>query len=144
MKVAMIQTPLVGRGGGQRQILKLAFELQRFGHEVEIFTSAVNKEKCYRDMIKKLTVNVIPHPLENKMPKWLIPLENQQRARHEEAAEFSSLRNWMRRAMGRQFYTIPYQLPSMVNIGRKIPKGFDIINNHNFHLNGQLFSRKKD
>ena len=46
MKIAMIHTPLVGRGGGQRQILKLAFELQRFGHEVEIFTSAVNKEKC--------------------------------------------------------------------------------------------------
>lgn len=142
MKVAMIHTPLVGRGGGQRQILKLAFELQRFGHEVEIFTSAVNKEKCYRDMIEKLTVNVIPHPLENKMPKWLIPLETQQRASHEEAAE-SSLRNWMRRAMGRQFYTIPYQLPSMVNIGRKIPKGFDVINNHNFPSEWAAFFAKK-
>ena len=143
MKVAMIHTPLVGRGGGQRQILKLAFELQRFGHEVEIFTSAVNKEKCYRDMIEKLTVNVIPHPLENKMPKWLIPLETQQRASYEEAAESSSLRNWMRRAMGRQFYTIPYELPSMVNIGRKIPKGFDIINNHNFPSEWAAFFAKK-
>ena len=142
MKVAMIHTPLVGHGGGQRQILKLAFELQRFGHEVEIFTSAVNKESCYCDMIEKLTVNVIPHPLENKMPKWLIPLETQQSASLDEAVE-SPLRNWMRRAMGRQFYTIPYQLPSMVNIGRKIPKGFDIINNHNFPSEWAAFLAKK-
>ena len=75
MKIAMIHTPLVGRGGGQRQILKLAVELQRFGHEVEIFTSAVNKEKCYPDMIEKLTINVIPHPLRNKMPKLFVPSE---------------------------------------------------------------------
>ena len=75
MKIAMIHTPLVSRGGGQRQILKLAFELQKFGHEVEIFTSAVNKEKCYREIIEKLTVNVIPHPLGNRIPKFLVPSE---------------------------------------------------------------------
>lgn len=143
MKVAMIHTPLVGRGGGQRQILKLAFELQRFGHEVEIFTSAVDKESCYPDIIEKLTVNVIPHPLETKMMlKWLFPLETQKKAEAEETAE-SSLRSWMRRAMGRQFYTIPYQLPSMFNIGRKIPRGFDIINNHNFPSEWAAFFAKK-
>jgi glycosyltransferase involved in cell wall biosynthesis len=143
MKVAMIHTPLVGRGGGERQILKLATELQRIGHEVEIFTSAVNEEKCYPDMIKNLTVNVIPHPLEKKMPKWLTPLEPQQRASYEETKGTSSLREWMRRTMGRQFYTIPYELPSMVNLGRKIPKGFDIINNHNFPSEWAAFFAKK-
>jgi glycosyltransferase involved in cell wall biosynthesis len=143
MKIAMIHTPLVGRGGGQRQILKLAFELQRFGHEVEIFTSAVNKEKCYPDIIEKLTVNVIPHPLENKMPKWFIPSEIQQKANYTEVAESSSLRSWMRRAMGRQFYTIPYEVPSMINIGRKIPRGFDVINNHNFPSEWAAFFAKK-
>jgi glycosyltransferase involved in cell wall biosynthesis len=146
MRVAMISTPLVGRGGGQRQILRLAVELQRFGHEVEIFTSAVNKENCYCDMIEKLTVKVVPHPLEKRMPKLLIPIENQQRGGQEtvaETAESSSLRRWMRRAMGRQFYTIPYQLPSMVNIGKKIPKGFDIINNHNFPSEWAAFLAKK-
>ena len=75
MKIAMIHTPLVSRGGGQRQILKLAFEMQKFGHEVEIFTSAVNKEKCYREIIEKLTVTVIPHPFGKKIPKFLIPSE---------------------------------------------------------------------
>ena len=92
MKIAMISTPLVGRGGGQRQILKLAVELQRFGHEVEIFTSAENKEKCYCEIIEKLTVNVIPHPLEKSMPKWLIPIENQQKVAKKQLVKLQSLR----------------------------------------------------
>ena len=144
MKIALIHTPLVSRGGGQRQVLKLAVELQRFGHEVEIFTSAVNKEKCYPDMIEKLTINVIPHPLRNKMPKLFIPAEIQQKTSHNETEESSStLRSWMRKALGRQFYTTPYDFPSMVNIGRKIPKGFDIINNHNFPSEWAAFFAKK-
>ena len=144
MKIAMISTPLVGRGGGQRQILKLAFELQKFGHEVEIFTSAVNQEKCYREIIEKLTVNVIPHPLEKSIPKFFVPSEIYQKDDNSgETASSSSLRVWMRRAMGRQFYTIPYELPSMINIGRKIPKGFDLINNHNFPSEWAAFIAKK-
>jgi glycosyltransferase involved in cell wall biosynthesis len=144
MKIALIHTPLVGRGGGQRQILKLAFELQRFGHEVEIFTSAVNKEKCYPDIIENLTINVIPHPLGKKMPKLFIPSEIFQKDSDvKEASESSSLRSWMRKALGRQFYTIPYDFPTMINIGRKIPKGFDIINNHNFPSEWAAFFAKK-
>jgi len=144
MKIALIHTPLVSRGGGQRQVLKLAVELQRFGHEVEIFTSAVNKEECYPDIIEKLTVNVIPHPLRKKIPKLFIPSEIQQKTSYNEAVESSSsLRSWMRKALGRQFYTIPYDFPSMVNIGRKIPKGFDIINNHNFPSEWAAFFAKK-
>ncbi len=147
MKIALINTPLVGRGGGQRQILKLAVELQRFGHEVEIFTSALNKEKCYPDMIEKLKVTVIPHPLGRKMPKMFIPSEILQKSNVDEESEVagatSSLRSWMRRAIGRQFYTIPYEFPSMINIGRKIPKGFDVINNHNFPSEWAAFTAKK-
>ena len=144
MKIAMIHTPLVGRGGGQRQVLKLAFELQKFGHDVEIFTSAVNKEKCYCEIIEKLKVNVIPHPLENNIPNFLIPSEIYLIEEVEgETGSSSSLRTWMRRAMGRQFYTIPYEFPSMINIGRKIPKGFDIINNHNFPSEWAAFIAKK-
>ena len=40
----MIHTPFWARAGGERQILRLAIELQKIGHEVEIFTSALNKE----------------------------------------------------------------------------------------------------
>lgn len=143
MKIAMIHTPLLGRGGGERQILTLAIELQKLGHEVEIFTSAVNEEKCYPEMLRKVTINVIPHPLGTKMPIWLTPLEAHQKTHCSEAEETSLLRGFMRKNIGRQFYTIPYELPSMLNIGRKIPKGFDIINNHNFPTEWAAFFAKK-
>lgn len=143
MKIAMIHTPLLGRGGGERQILKLAIELQKTGHEVEIFTSAVNEEKCYPEMLRKVTINVIPHPLGRKMPMWLTPFEAHHKTHCNKAEETSLLRGFMRRNMGHQFYTIPYELPSMLNIGRKIPKGFDVINNHNFPTEWAAFFAKK-
>ncbi len=145
MKIAMIHTPILGRGGGDRQMLTLATELQKRGHTVEIFVSAVNVENSYPDMLKNLTVNVVPHPLGKKMPRWLTPLENAQSqvANQGAATEKSALREWMRKTMGRQFYTIPYELPSMINIGRKIPKGFDVINNHNYPSEWAAFIAKK-
>jgi hypothetical protein len=94
-------------------------------------------------MLKQVTVKVIPHPFEKKMPKFLAPLETSQRSPREESQETSFLRTWMRRNLGRQFYTIPYDLPSMLNLGRKIPKGYDIINNHNFPSEWAAFSAKK-
>lgn len=141
----MIHTPILGRGGGERQILRLATELQRMGHTVEIFTSALNVENSYPDMLRNLKVNVIPHPLCKKMPPWLTPIETTQPQKNSQDVppEKSSLREWMRRSMGRQFYTIPYELPSMINIGRKIPRGFDVINNHNYPSEWAAFTAKK-
>ena len=59
----MIHTPLAFPTGGERQILRLAIELQKLGHEVEIFTNAVDKERCFPEMLAKVTVNVIPYLL---------------------------------------------------------------------------------
>ncbi|MCW4009795.1 MAG: glycosyltransferase family 4 protein [Candidatus Bathyarchaeota archaeon] len=133
MKIAMIHTPMLGRGGGDRQLLTLATELQKRGHTVEIFVSAVNQENSYPDMLRNLNVTVIPHPLGKKMPKMLTPLEKTTKQTAEAASTGkSALREYMQRNMGRQFYTIPYEVPTMINIGRKIPKGFDVINNHNY------------
>lgn len=144
MKIAMIHSPILGRGGGERQILRLATELQKMGNTVEIFTSALNVENSYPDMIKDLTINVIPHPLGKKMPKWLTPEANEKGTSiHAEKSEKFTLRQWMRSNMGRQFYTIPYELPSMINIGRKIPQGFDVINNHNYPSEWAAFYAKK-
>jgi starch synthase len=143
MRIAMIHSPLLGRAGGERQILRLTIELQKLGHEVEIFTSAVNEEKCYPDLLRKVTINVIAHPLERKMPKFLIPVEIGQKGSNREVEEASSLRMWMRRNLGRQFYTVPYDIPSMLNLGRSIPKGFDVINNHNQPSEWAAFFAKK-
>ncbi len=137
MNIAMVHTPILGRSGGDRQVLTLAVELQKRGHNVEIFVSGLDAENSYPELLKKLKVTVIPHPLGKRMPMWLTPLENSKQKTFSSSSSLegspkSVLRNWMRRYMGRQFYTIPYDLPSMVNIGKKIPKGFDIINNHNY------------
>jgi glycosyltransferase involved in cell wall biosynthesis len=58
-----------------------------------------------------------------------------------EVGNGSSLRKWMREVVGRQFYTS--EVPGMLELGRKIPKGFDIINNHNFPTEWAAFLAKK-
>jgi glycosyltransferase involved in cell wall biosynthesis len=107
MKIAMIQSPLTSPTGGERQILKLAIELEKMGHEIEIFTNAVNYEMCFPELLKKVTINVIPQPLQH----------------------FKTYRI-------NAFF-------SMLDIGRKIPHGFDIINNHNFPTEWAAFIAKK-
>jgi glycosyltransferase involved in cell wall biosynthesis len=146
MKIAMIHSPILGRGGGERQILTLASQLQKRGHVVEIFVSALDAENSYPDLIKELNVTVIPHPLGRRMPRWLTPMDSAQKTISEtkEESQKSFLREWMRKAMGRQFYTIPYELPTMINIGRKIPKGFDVINCHNYPSEWAAFFAKKN
>jgi glycosyltransferase involved in cell wall biosynthesis len=145
MKIAMIHTPILGRGGGERQVLRLATELQKRGNTVEIFVSALNIENSYPDMLKNLTVNVIPHPLGKKLPSWLNPQVMAEKSSEEknEKTKKSTLQDWVRANIGKQVYTIPYELPSMINIGRKIPKGFDIINNHNYPSEWAAFYAKK-
>jgi len=118
MRIAMLHTPLGGRGGGERQILRLAVELQKLGHEVEIFTNAVDEETCYPNLLNKVTINVVPHPL-------------------------TCLRPFYRRVAKKRAIFYDSVFPCMLNIGRKIPKGFDIINNHNFPTEWAAFFAKK-
>ena len=133
----MIYTKLWRRGGGGRQILSLALELQKTGHEVEIFTNAVS-ERCYPELLKKVTVNVVPNPL--------IPFRQNSEpfisrsAASKEANGASNLRGWTQRIVGHQYYT---ELLSMLSLGRNIPEGFDIINNHNFPTEWAAFLAKK-
>jgi glycosyltransferase involved in cell wall biosynthesis len=114
------------------------------GNEVEIFVSALNEESSYPDMLKNLTVNVIPHPLGKKLPRWLNPQHTAEVASRQAKVEGkSALREYMRKNLGRQVYTIPYELPAMFNIGRKVPEGFDVINNHNYPSEWAAFYAKK-
>jgi glycosyltransferase involved in cell wall biosynthesis len=121
MKIAMMHNFLCWRGGAERQILKLAIELQNAGHEVEIFTVGASEE-CYPELLKKVTVNVIP----NFWNRVSIPFSGK----------------WGRRLVG---LTENYSkaLPSMFNLGRKIPDGFDLINNHNSPTEWAAFLAKK-
>lgn len=63
MKIAMVNPTLVGPTGGERQILKLALELQRKGHEVEVFTNKADADKCFPELISRVKVNVVPYPV---------------------------------------------------------------------------------
>lgn len=138
----MIHTPFWGRAGGERQILRLAIELQRLGHEVEIFTNAIN-EDSYPEFFGKVTVNVIPHPFSGKLPRALSPqiATPKMMLSSKEVEKTFSLRKWMRDLVGRQFYTS--EVPAMLELGKKIPKRFDIINNHNFPTEWAGFVAKK-
>jgi glycosyltransferase involved in cell wall biosynthesis len=131
MKIAMIQTPLILRGGAERQILRLAIELQKLGHEVEIFTYGVDEEKCYPNLLKKVKINVVSHPL------------SLFRTPYRSSTKETISTSWAMRLLTRALREYTEDFPIMLNIGRKIPKGFDIINNHNFPTNWAAFFAKK-
>lgn len=142
MKIAMVHPSLWGRGGAERQLLRLAIELQKIGHEVEIFTDAVS-EKCYPNLLRNLTVNVIPHPLW-RLHRGLAWHATSSMIHQEppEKKDVSNLQKLMRKLIWQQYYTS--ELPLMLNLGRGIPKGFDVINNHNFPSEWAAFIAKKN
>ncbi len=58
MKVALFVTPLDIPGGGARQALRLAIELNAMGHETRLYTPSMDRAKCYPELIDKLEVEV--------------------------------------------------------------------------------------
>jgi glycosyltransferase involved in cell wall biosynthesis len=123
MRIAMLHPSLTWRGGAERQMLNLAIELQRAGHTVEIFTCALNNQ-CYPAFIKQLTVHIIKAPGFQK---------NQSSPQKRTIAT---------RLAGR-FRAYTDDLPAMLALGKSIPKGFDVINNHNFPTEWAAFYAKK-
>lgn len=142
MKIAMVHPSLWGRGGAERQLLRLAIELQKIGHEVEIFTDAVS-EKCYPYLLRNLTVNVMPHPLW-RLHRGLAWHATSSMIHQEppEKKDVSHLQKLMKKLILQQYYA--NELPLMLNLGRGIPKGFDVINNHNFPSEWAAFIAKKN
>ncbi len=145
MRIALIHTPFEARSGGERQILRLAIELQKMGHEVEIFTNSVNLE-TYPEFFDKVKLNVIHYPLAGKLPPEWIPyilppkITQIPQKRVQEAAHFGKIRRRVRKLWLGQYYV--NHLPYMIEMGRKIPKRFDIINNHNIFTNWAGFVAK--
>ncbi len=133
MRVAMIHTPFPSRGGGERQILRLAIELRKKGHEVEIFTNALNPN-AFPEFFKDINIHVIPHPLQGKLPHVWTPqvMPKPSPAQTPLKQQFYVVR-WMHRMRERllrqQYFLF---LPAMIQLGRSLEKRFDIINTHNF------------
>src|SRR3990170_4858202 len=137
MKIAMVHTPLWGRGGAERQLLNLAIELQKLGNDVEIFTPTVNEETCYPELLKQVTINVIPH---NRFVPFRRSIDLPASSINE-VGEITNTRNQLQRIVIHQFYASG--LPAMLSLGRIIPKGFDLINNHNPPSEWAAFTAKR-
>lgn len=138
----MIHPTLWGRGGAERQLLRLAVELQKMGHEVEIFTDFVN-ENCYPELLENLTVNLVPHPLwrMHRAMGWQATssMIHQDQPGNTKVSYVDKI---MRKLVLKQYYA--KELPLMLNLGKSIPKGFDIINNHNFPSEWAAFIAKRN
>ena len=64
MKIAILLPELLVQGGGDRQALYLARELQAMGHDVTVYTPAHDRERCYPDVSAGLRIVVVGrHPL---------------------------------------------------------------------------------
>ncbi len=137
MKIALVHTALWGRGGAERQLLNLAIELQKLGNEVEIFTTGVNEKICYPELLKQVTINVmlrnrfVPFKYDNDLPV----------SSFGKVGKITNVRNQLQRILVHQFYT--FGLPAMLNLGRMIPKGFEVINNHNQPTEWAAFIAKR-
>ncbi len=119
----MLHPSLTLRGGAERQLLILAIELERMGHEVEIFTCAIN-DNCYPELTRQLTINRVKTP---------------------DTGSFQNInqkRTLSSRLAGR-FKGYTSDLPSMIALGKKIPKGFDVINNQNSPTQWAAFFAKR-
>lgn len=133
MRIAMIHTPFPSRGGGERQILRLAIELQKKGHDVEIFTNALNPDS-FPEFFNQVKIHVVPHPLQGRLPQvWTPQIMPKSPLIQQESTRTSYIARWMNRMRERvlrQQYFL--SLPAMIQLGRSIRKRFDIINTHNF------------
>lgn len=66
MRIGMIVKKLNVKGGTQRQMLSLARELKRRGHEVALYAFSYDKEKCYPELLEGMSVVVAPEPSDQK------------------------------------------------------------------------------
>ncbi len=59
MKIGILVWDLNIKGGTQRQALELAICLQKMGHNVVVYTTFYNKEKCYSNLVSKLKISYL-------------------------------------------------------------------------------------
>jgi glycosyltransferase involved in cell wall biosynthesis len=132
MRIAMMHPSLTWRGGAERQILNLGVELMSAGHEVEIFTTAID-DKCYPELLKELIVNVIQTPYLNAVRNEVVLKSSTAPVQKRSISARLSAR----------FRGYTLDVPSMFFLGKSIHRKFDLINNHNFPTEWAAFFAKK-
>lgn len=65
LNIAIFHLAFIYSGGGEKLVLEEARGLKKLGHEVTIYTSVIFKDRCFPDLLPKLTIKtflpVIPH-----------------------------------------------------------------------------------
>src|SRR3989338_2774578 len=56
MKIAILHPNLDVKSGAERQVLQLALGLQKKGHTLTVYTSKLDAENCFPELIKDLKV----------------------------------------------------------------------------------------
>lgn len=128
MRIAFIHPALAGKGGGERQLLNLAVQLQKRGHEVEIFTRYVDPVNCYLDLVKQVKIKTLSSSIEPVIINKLSFHLGKSKILFRAAIDIG--KNY------KDFFT-------MVRLGLSIPKHFDIINCHNFPTEWAAFVAKQ-
>jgi len=136
MRIAMLHPSLTWRGGAERQLLRMAIELQGMGHEIEIFTNSVN-DRCYPEMRDKLVVHELQHPLVKSLRR------SKNSSTSNANSDFSLGQRGLTYRLRAPLRGYVSNFPNMLDMGRKIPKGFDLINNHNYPTEWAAFFAKK-
>jgi glycosyltransferase involved in cell wall biosynthesis len=136
MRVAVLIAELLVEGGGERQPVHLAAELQELGHEAVIFTTAWAPESCYPSLRRRLrVVESGRHPL-NRLP---LPLPARLR-------DLLDMRH-LARAVGEGFDVLnPHAWPAhwaAVAASRRLPGGPPVVWTCNDYLWPEhLFERR--
>jgi len=69
MRIGLMAPELVKEGGGERQAVRLAAELQAMGEDVTVFTSVFSQPTCYPEVTSRLNVVAAGrHPLAARLP----------------------------------------------------------------------------
>ncbi len=68
MRIAILIAELIRQGGGERQAVYLARELQDMGHEVVVYTTAADPQRCYSEVCNQLRIVVTGHHTLARLP----------------------------------------------------------------------------
>jgi glycosyltransferase involved in cell wall biosynthesis len=70
MKIAIFHLAFVYSGGGERLVLEEAQGLEKAGHQVAIFSPAVDKKSCFPDITEQFEIKTFLPPLPSFFPEW--------------------------------------------------------------------------
>ena len=133
MKIAFL-IPLIGIGGGERQLLSISRVLRKQGHSVEVFTSELLPNNLLVTNFQEVPVTLTRGRIGRNNQRGTEKMVNSVRNSR------TLPRKLIEALVNVRYYS---SFLSMKTLGEGIPSGFDIINCHNFPSEWAAFFAKK-